>query len=238
MKKIFLISLFFIFITAAISAQEEPSLYVTDSTYYKVYSEVSNNHALETAQNMDAFFNVYNSYFHFDPDPLDAKLQVRIFSSKERFNAYLEKIIGARKDNFVYLQYSDPAKSELVGFRQAENVYTTSLIRHGFIQFLKSFIQNPPEWMLKGFAIYFEKSEYDEDQNSAVFKENLSWLNTLKTLIMEEELLPPRQFLNPRSDVLSSRARAFHAQAWGFVTFLRNTNKKEYNRILDRKSVV
>jgi tetratricopeptide (TPR) repeat protein len=232
MKKIFLIFLFVVFVAAAISSQEEPSLYVTDSTYYKVYSEVSNNHASETAQKMDAFFNLFNSYFHFDPDSLDTKLQVRIFSSKERFNTYLEKIIDARKDNFVYLQYTDPAKSELVGFNQAEDAFTTSLIRHGFIQFIKSFIQNPPEWMLKGFAIYFEKSAYDEDQNKAVFKENLSWLNTLKTLIMEEQLLSPRQFLNPRSDVLTNRSQAYHAQAWGFVTFLRNTNKQEYNRIL------
>lgn len=219
----------------------ELSLFISESTYYRVYSELSSEHAEATAKKLDAFFTLFNSFFRFDPGQLQSKLNVRIFSTRQRFNNYLKSIIDQEQNNFVFLQYSDPKKSELVGFKQTPNDFDTSLLRQGFIQYFKSFIQYPPDWMLKGFAVYFEKSQYDQDHQYAVFKENLSWLPTLKEAIRKEAsvgsvdgqgLISPTQFLNPSDSILSERREVFHAQAWGFIKFLHDSEQKKYNRLL------
>jgi hypothetical protein len=230
--------------TFAVFAQEsaeEPSLFVTESTYYRVYSEISAQHAEETAEKLDAFIQLFNEYFRFDLDSLQNKLNVRIFADKNSFNEYLQSVIEQTKDNFVYLQFSNLQKSELVGFQQKPETYNTSLVRHGFIQFLKSFVYNPPPWMLKGFAIYFEDSIYDEETKAAELQENLSWLNTLKSIIRGEgagedgsaqTLISLARFFNPSEDLLEERPMTYHAQSWGFITFLNGSKNKEYNRLL------
>ena len=156
MKKLVFIAL--ALMLCGISAYAQlPSAFEAVSKYYRVYSEVSQAHAQETAQKMDAFFELFNSYFHFDGSKLKEKLNVKIFGDKAQYDSYLTAIIGQTKHGFVYLQYSDLKRSELVGFIPDDDTINISLLRHGFIQFLKSFIKNPPLWMQRGFAGFFEK---------------------------------------------------------------------------------
>jgi len=240
MKKFLLIVTIFLAVSCVCFAQM-PSAYEAVSKYYRVYSEVSTNHAQETAQKLDAFFELFNSYFHFDTAKLTSKLNVRIFDSTEGYNSYLSAIIGATKESFVYLQYSDLKKSELVGFQQGPAAFNTSLLRHGFVQFLKSYIKNPPLWMQRGFALYFEKCVFDDEHNFAIYRENLSWLPTLKQLIQnsidfsEEDsrvLIPLQTLLNPDSFTTDSQKDIFYAQSWGLITFLEGSQNKQYNRLL------
>lgn len=257
MKKIAIILFLLIPMTLALFAQEtsegtssgspagtsgdDRNLFVTESTYYRVYSEISTEHARETARKLDGYLKLFNTHFRFNLETLDTKLNVRIFENKERFNDYLQNFIDQEKDNFVYLQFQAVADSELVGFSQKTEQFETSLIRHSFIQFFKSFIKNPPPWMLKGFAIYFEDSYYDKEHQYAVYKENLSWLNTLKNTIRksssadtgsDQGLIPLPQFLNPSEKIMQERPRIYHAQSWGFISFLQETDNKNYNRLL------
>ncbi len=234
MKKI-LFAIMIVALSISAAFGQEPSLFVSQSTHYKVYSELSALHAEETAKKMDAFFKLFNETFHFPVDRVNFKMNVRIFSTKERFNNYLEKIIDGKKDSFVYLQYNDPKKSELIGFRQPNENFDESLLRHGCIQFVKSFVKNPPEWILKGFALYFENSTYEKEHQVAVFQENLSWLNTLKSKIRTDDtegLIPLQSFLNPSSALLRERGETYHAQSWAVVTFLKSSSNKNYNRLL------
>lgn len=220
---------------------QTPSLYLSESDFYKVYSEVSSNHADLTVKKMEAFRELFNSYLRFDMNAIPAKMTVRIFGTKERFNTYIKTIINEEKNNFVFLQYSDPAKSELVGYFSETAEYDTALIRHGFLQLFKTFVRNPPLWMQTGFAVYFEKSQYDVENDIAVFKENLSWLPTIKSLIQgaaasgnsgTTEYLTVNDILEPRTETLTTKRDLFYAETWGFITFLVESQNKQYNRLL------
>lgn len=233
-------------ITLALSAgftfAQTPSLYVTESEHYRVYSEISTANAENVAQRLEAYADLFNNYLRYDVSKLEAKLNVRIFGEKSRFDSYLTSVVGTTKNNFVYLQYSSLKKSELLCFNiENEREFETALIRHAFIQFLKSFIKNPPLWLQQGFAVYFEKSTYDAEHDFAVYKENLGWLETLKNLVGDSSsytntegpsLLTLSKLLEPDAATLSERGEIFHAQSWGFIMFLLNSENKNYNRLL------
>ncbi len=213
---------------------------VDESSYYKVYSDISLNHARETAQKLDAYFDFYSSYFHFNPTNLEGKLTLRLFDNKEDFDAYLMGIISETRDSFVFLQYSNPEKNELVGFMDTEKEkFNTYLAHYSLIQYLKSFVKNPPLWLQMGFAVYFEKSYYDPYEDQIVYVENLDWLNTLKSLIVQVDPQDLSGQVYIMTNLLTMNPETFnrsmeeaYAQSWGLVYFLMNTSKIEYSRIL------
>ncbi|MCK5201832.1 MAG: DUF1570 domain-containing protein, partial [Spirochaetales bacterium] len=97
----------------------------------------------------------------------------------------------------------------------------------------------PPLWIQKGFAIYFEKSLYNDEDNTVIFRNNLDWAVTLKKYISADRKDPLNQKMFPISDLLSIDTAAankninvFYAESWGLVSFLINSTYQEYNRIL------
>lgn len=202
---------------------------------YRVFSEVSMSNAQETADMMDAFFELYNRYLHFDPVTLSSKLRIRIFANKTSFDSYLSSIIPEKRDSFVYLQYKDLSKSELLGFYTDEDSFRKALVHHGSIQFLKAFIPNPPLWMQKGFAVFFEKSTYDPQERTAEYNENLAWLKTLKSIANLENgatLIDLETLLTIDVETANNNIESFYAESWGLISFLYETPIKKYNRIL------
>lgn len=232
MKKICALFLFGLIIGASVFAQS-PSLYVTETDNYRVYSEIGEEAADSIAKRLESYLDLFNNYLRFDLNALEAKMNVRIFSDKDRFDEYLMSLVGETRNNFVYIQYSTVKKSELVCYDMRDSQsFESSLIRHSFIQFLKSFVKNPPYWLQQGFAVFFERSNFDAEHQFAVYHENLGWLDTLKERIDEDSFLTLSQLLNPSSSLLRDRNDIFHAQSWGFIMFLLNSENKEYNRLL------
>lgn len=226
------------FLPLAIFAQEA-EMDMAESEHYVVYSELGTAQARETAERMDAFFDFYNRYFHFDQEKLDHRLQVKIFENKDNFDAYLKTIIPEEKDSFVFLQYSDPEKSELVGYWSNQEEFDTYLSHHGVIQFIKAFVPYPPLWLQKGFAVYFEKCTYSSEKKQVVYVENLSWLYSLKNYTNQTEtgsgvkqLMPFPTLLTLDTSSANAEIDVFYAQSWGLVHFLMNSHRKEYNRVL------
>ncbi len=205
------------------------------SDHYRVFSEVSLTHAQETADMLDEYLELYNKYMHFDIEELPAKLRVRVFANKTNFDSYLASIIPQQRDSFVFLQYQDVAKSELLGYHTEEESFRRSLAHHAFIQFLKAYIPNPPLWMQKGFAVFFEKSTYNSSIPEVEFKENLAWVRTLKSIVNESssvELINLDELLTINVETANTNIEAFYAEAWALVSFLYNSDLKEYNRML------
>ena len=237
MKKIICILLvLFLFVIPSFSQTME----MAESNNYRVYSEISEENAVFVATAMDEYFDLYNRYFHFDANTLDSKLQIRIFDSKEGFDSYLSSIIEGTSTSYVFLQYKNTKKSELVIYLIDDiEKMTKTLIHHGFVQFIKTFIAQPPLWLQKGFAIYFERSLYNNEDNTAMFRNNLDWAITLKKYIAADRKDPLNQKLFPISDLLSidtsfanKNINVFYAESWGLVSFLINSKYQEYNRIL------
>ena len=206
-----------------------------ETEHFRVLSEVGDAHAEETAEKLEALLYLFNDYFHFDLDELPVRLRARIFSDKNRYDTYLQRVIDQTREDFVYLHYTDLAKSELVGFAMDDDTFDISLKHQGFIQFLRAFVPNPPLWMREGFAVFFEEVEFNTDLGIAVYRENLAWLETLQAAVDGTSSLRPI----PLDDMLEmdvstarDRIESFYPQAWGMVSFLLNSDNRDYNRII------
>ncbi len=208
--------------------------YKAAGRYYQVVSYVSQEHAELAASNLDALFLFFNNYFHFDPQALNTPLRARIFATREDYAAYAEKLIDVPEDDYVYLHYTDPLRSELIGYYREDMENQVSLSHQGFIQFLRSFIPHPPLWMREGFAVYFEQTWYDPEFESVTYRENLAWLSTLKEQLENTgmEDLDTENLLTMNIEQAASEIETFYPLSWAMVSFLLHSPVREYNRLL------
>ena len=213
-------------------AQSDDSFDSVQSEHYRVLSEVGTDQAARTASKLEAMLELYNEYFHFDVDQLEQRFTVRIFEDKEGYDDYLNRVLGETREDFVYLHYGNTSRNELVGYDQEGREYDLSLSHQSFIQFVRTFIDNPPLWLREGFAVFFEQTEYDDQFESVLYRENLSWLGRLKEIVSNDELIPVPQMLSMGVEDARDRIDVFYPQAWGMVSFLVNSEHKDVNRIL------
>jgi tetratricopeptide (TPR) repeat protein len=219
-------------LTVSLGAQES---FQAESDSYRVISEVGETHATRTATQLEALMRLYNQQFRFPLEELDEPLRVRIFADRDRYDAYLRRLIGERRQGFVYLHYRDAAKSELVGYHSEDMSLNQSMIHQGFVQFLRAFIPHPPLWIREGFAVYYERSVYDPDFDTAIYHENLAWLDTLKDIVAGEtdrSPIPLGQMLAMTPDAAQEQLDTFYPQAWGMISFFLNAEDPDVNRIL------
>jgi hypothetical protein len=214
------------FAAAQVSAGE------SSSDHYAVISELGADRAANLSRQLEAYFGLYEALFRFDGAALKAKLNVREFKDKESFDAYLGQIVGQTKDDFVYLHYPNPERSELLLFSKDEPDFSASLAHQAFVQFLKAYIANPPLWMREGLAVCFESARWDDKAGKLEFPENLAWLETAKSLKERNLLMPLSRLLAIGQDEARSELDVFYPESWAFVSFLLNSQEKAYNRLL------
>ncbi|MFP4363745.1 MAG: hypothetical protein ACLFR1_07725 [Spirochaetia bacterium] len=231
-KTIMLTALIFVLIFSAFS-QSESTLFEARTDNYLVYSEISAENASNIAETLEGLLSLYNSYFHFDLSEREIPFKVRMFATKDRYDSYLQSVINQTREDFTYLHYSSPERSELLLYSMGED-FEVSLAHHGFIQFIKSFVSNPPLWMRVGFAVYFERADYDTETDQMVFLENLAWIETLKEAIANEEtsLISLESLLQMTPAQANEQINLFYPQSWALVSFLLNSDNTQYNRIL------
>lgn len=237
MKKIIILLFITLIFVVPVFSQ---SMDMAESNRYRVYTDINEEIAQYAATAMDEYFKLYNRYFHFDENKLDSKLQIRIFQSKDGFDNYLSSIISETSNSYVFLQYKNTKRSELVIYRMDDlDKMKKTLVHHGFVQFLKTFVPNAPLWLQKGFAIYFEKSLYNDQDKTVIFQDNLDWAVTLKKYIEADRKDPLNQKLFSISNLLTvdtteanNNINVFYAESWGLVSFLINSKYQEYNRVL------
>jgi tetratricopeptide (TPR) repeat protein len=214
---------------------QEQSMESWSSKHYRVLSDSSVTAAMEIARKLEAALSLYNEYLHFDLDNLESQLRVRIFSDKNDYDSYLNRLISETRSDFVYISYSDPNRSELVGFQREEEDFNPSLLHYGFIQFLSAFVPATPLWLEEGVATYLEYSRYDPMTESFSWKANYAWLDSLKKLLSSDEItgeLTLRDLLLINKEQAQTRIEVFYPSAWGLVHFLLQSSEKSHNRIL------
>jgi tetratricopeptide (TPR) repeat protein len=215
------------------ASAQEPVVHTSETLHYVVESEVSAAHAAETAARMEAMLSFFNSYLRFDLNELPAKLRVTVFSSKKNFNSYLQSLTSQVRDDYVYLHYRTPERCRLLAFMGSSGLDESSFMRQGFVQVLKAFIASPPLWLREGFAVYLENSRYDPVSARVVFRENLTWLETLKALIRSpEKLIALDRMLSIDIDEARESIDVFYPEAWAMVTFLAGAGERRYERAL------
>jgi hypothetical protein len=202
------------------------------SDHYAVLSELGQDRAQALSRQLEALFGLYDGFFRYDAASLKTKLNVREFKDKSGFDIYMNQIVGQSKDDFVYLHYPSPERSELLVFAKEEPDFSASLAHQGFVQFIKAFIPNPPLWMREGVAVCFESARWDDGAGKLEFPENLAWLETVKSLKDRSLLLPLDRLLAMGQDEARAELDIFYPQAWALISFLLNSEEKGYNRLL------
>ncbi|TVR30029.1 MAG: hypothetical protein EA404_13345 [Spirochaetaceae bacterium] len=233
MKQTITLVIGLLLVAAVPTAAETAREVYTD--HYRVLSHVGHEHAAEVASRLEALIQLYNRYFRFELGTLARPMLVRIFADKAQFDRYLVDTIGEQRDDFVYLHYSDPARSELVAYDMPAPDFDYALTHQNFIQYLRTFIPNPPLWLREGFAVYFEQAEYDDEFHTVIYRENLAWLDPLKEILDGSAGVTPLDLDEILvMDVETARANLelFYPQAWGMVSFLVNSERRDINRLL------
>ncbi len=203
-----------------------------ESAHYIVSSELGQSRAASLSEQFEALFKLFSETFRFDPAALQAKLKVREFKTKDAFDAYLQKVAGQKKDDFVYVYYSVPERCELLIYPKEGAEAGASLAHQAFVQDLKSCVNNPPLWMRDGFAVYFESAVWNPDSRVLSFPENLAWLPSVKSLLGKKALLPVSRILALSPDESRSSIDVVYPESWAFASFLMNTTDKGYSRLL------
>ena len=215
-------------------------MFLQESAHYRIFSDKSEADAAQLAQRMEAYYRLFNNLVHFSDTGLPAKMTLKSFSSKNLFDEYLKRLIPQSRNSFVFIQYRDPSKSELVIYLdENKNLSEEMLIHHGFIQFFKTFIPQPPLWLLKGLALYLEKSQYSPTENRVIFKDNHAWVPYIKELSKLEtlgdgqsRLLSFERLFTLETDAANVQSSVSYPQAWGFLHFLLSEENSRYSRIL------
>ena len=230
MKRISIILFLVVFSSLSLWAQ---SLQMYNSKYYRMYTDIDKTSAEKMMTIMDSYVSFFNKYLHFDVDNLSSKLKIRLYSKKSSYDAYLTSIISKTSDSYVFLQYKDASKNELVSYALADQKkMEKDLIHYGFVQFMKAFIPYPPLWLMNGFAVYFENAAYDTDKDEVIFKENYDWIPTLKNAVAGGKTIPVDSLLILDLPEADKNINTFYAQTWGLVDFLINSKYLDYNRLL------
>jgi tetratricopeptide (TPR) repeat protein len=214
---------------------QEQETYSWSSRHYRVLSDLGVTASMEIARKLEAGLYLYNEYLHYDVDELDLPLRVRVFRDKEDYDGYLNRLISETRSDFVYISYSDPNRSELVGFQRQVPDFNASLLHYGFIQFLSAFVPAAPLWIEEGMATYLEYSQYDPMTESFAWKPNYAWLDALKDVLSDPEItgrLGLRDLLLVTKEQAQARIEIFYPAAWGLVHFLLQSPEKDHNRIL------
>ena len=233
MRKTVVLALF-LCIPLAVFAQDAAQ-FTAETAHYRVFSEVSQAQAEDVSHRMEAAFALYNDVFHFDLAQLPAKFRVRVFKNLDSFNGYLTKILSQTRTDFVFIAWSDPERSELLAFPKDEPAFTASLLHQGCIQFIKGFVDNPPVWLREGVATYLDASVWDPAAGSFIFKQNLAWLEGLKSLVRGEtpaKLISFPDLLTISRETAQSQMDVFAPESWGLVQFLLGSQDRSYSRAL------
>ncbi|MGO9307951.1 MAG: tetratricopeptide repeat protein [Spirochaetia bacterium] len=224
----------FLCTSLAVFAQDAAQ-FTAETTHYSISSEVSQAQADDVSHRMEAALALYNDVFHFDLSLLPAKLRIRVFKNLDSFNAYLQNTLSQTRTDFVFVAWSDPARSELLAFPKDEPAFTASLLHQGCIQFIKAFVENPPVWLREGMATYLDASVWDPSAGTFAFKPNLGWLEGLKSLVRGEtpaRLISFPDLLTISRESAQSQMDVFAPESWGLVQFLLGSADRSYSRAL------
>ncbi len=184
--------------------------------------------------------SVFTELCGFDTDPDAHVAKVRILPDRESFNRYLESRIGETRSQYVFLKYEKPELSELVLYPVSdEKDYTAfagpSLNRQLFLQYLYSYVLEPPVWLRDGLQAWVENITV---VNQTIQQTKYSpWLETAKSYALDpEKKIPVRSIL--RAETGSYEAARLYPLSWALVAFFLQTERAEYQRFLHEIFVV
>ena len=203
---------------------------VLKGPHYTVTSWAGPEVAQTTLALMEALVSRYNSVFGFDLAQSPASWNVVIYATKEDFDAALAGQVATTQQDYVYLHYVDPARSQLAAWVPTAGSAVDevrSLAYQGFFQFLWTFLPHPPAWIETGLASVFWNSHWDGKTLSA--NPDLPFLETLQEKWRDKG--PDLRALMTAPEGSLDAASGRDLEAWGLVAFLLENSDPSYARL-------
>jgi tetratricopeptide (TPR) repeat protein len=203
--------------------------------HYEIYASLRSADAAAAAVeriavDLEGRFEVYNRLFRFDGA---SRMKVRIFDETGAYDDYVRGRLGETRPGAVYLHYSRPERRELVLSYPDAGIDDTGgkrpLPYQAFVQYLRTFVPNPPSWIQEGFALYFSTVNISA-AGELGYTENLSWLEKVKK--ME---IPPAESILLADETLFAAPfppEDLPALSWAMVSFFLNSGNEDYFRSL------
>lgn len=211
-------------------AWSAPGPEVLKGPHYTVTSWAGREAGQVTLNLMESLVIKYNSLFSFDLGRAPAPWNVTLYASKADFDAALAGQVEKLPEDYLYLHYSDPTRSQLVAWVPGEGSTideVKSLAFQGFFQFLWTFLPRPPAWIETGLATVFWNSQWDGKVLSA--DPDLPYLEDLQA--RWKEGAPDVEALLRADSGSVSRATGLDLEAWGLAAFLLDAPDPSYARV-------
>lgn len=183
---------------------------------FRLFTDFTDEEAFDIAAHMTQLHIFYGQFFNFK---VQRPFTVRYFATKSNFDAYVSDILGGTYPHFVFLDYDDASRNELLIYPKKEG-FDSALAHFSFVQFLEGNIPQAPLWIREGYARYVENSSRSPTGGTILFRESTAWLKTLKEIINEDRLIDFEQFFQMGEEEVMRNRSVFYPQAWGMVSFL------------------
>lgn len=196
----------------------------------------------ETAKSFNALWNGFNAIFRFNPEQGDSLNRVVILADKTAYDAYIQERIGETRSQYLFLKYSKPELSELVLYPQDSlSGYAAfagpSLNRQLFLQYLYSYVSEPPLWIRDGFQAFFENVSYDARSDVLSTGSVSPWLETAKNCAKDNTRRLGSEAIITATLGDYETAR-FYPQAWSLASFFVTTENPEYQRFIHEACIL
>ncbi|MGL4981871.1 MAG: tetratricopeptide repeat protein [Treponemataceae bacterium] len=198
-KKVITLFSLFTFVFFA-NAQQETKYYIIN---YENTAEIPN--AVEI---FDNYYTYFNNVFHFSKEGPGFKYSVKIFNALNDYQAYVQARTDASSvpnSDAIFLRYDDNSLSELVMLKASILNNDTKFIRQLFIQYIFGFVNEIPAWILAGFPLYFEGTQWEVGRGVFPVAGGNPWLETAKIITKDKN-----RFLSAM-DILSAKSGSYPA---------------------------
>lgn len=203
---------------------------VHKGAHYTVTSWAGPEAGKTTLDLMEALVVEYNKLFLFDLAKAPSSWNVTLYATKADFDAALAGQVSGPPQDYVYLQYSDPAQSHLAAWVPSEGApldEVRSLAYQGFFQFLWTYIPHPPAWIETGLATVFWN--YRWDGKTLERDPDLPYLETLQARWKDKG--PDLKALLSAAEGSLDPASGKDLEAWGLTAFLLDSSEPAYARL-------
>ena len=170
---------------------------------------------------MESYFNEFNAIFRFDISALRSPMNLRVFEDRNSYDAYVNSQLGYIVNGAIYLHFEAEERRELVLHwpPSISSEHREIIIYQSFIQFLRTFIPNPPSWILMGFASYFSPVNL----NVRDMEQHMTGIAEILTSDMQ----------NGEISYMQRNPNGFKISSWALVSFLLSGNRDYYRTLAE-----
>lgn len=182
----------------------------------------------ETASTQSSDHAAANSGISHSPG--DTRLIVYLFDTRDQWALFTRGMFPDRADTYLHIHaggYTDYPTATAVAF-DLQRERTLSLLAHeGMHQYMARFLpEHTPAWINEGLATQWESFELAGPVPTFTPRRNYQRLSALREVLATRDAAIPlaRLLAMDAGQALTSRAqptRAFYAQVWALVLFLR-----------------